>query len=92
MSDNNTGASWGTRLAAVAVTLLSVVVVFAVKFSANGNEMKAVMSAALPIGAGVLAAFVVGLIGRFAIGRVRWKVYLYVLIAVAVYLVVVEFL
>lgn len=83
-------ASWGIRLAAVAVTLLSVVVVFAVKFSTHGNEMRAVFSAGLPIGAGVFAAFLVGLIKRLS--GWRWIVYLYVLIAVAAFLTIVEFI
>ena len=92
MSQRDSQASWGIRLAAVAATLLVVVVVFAVKFSANGNEMQAVIRAAIPVAGGLAAAFLVGLVKKFAIGRIRWSVYLYTLLAIAAYLVVVEFL
>lgn len=92
MSSDNKGASWGIRLVAVAATLLVVVVVFAVKFSAHGNEMKAVFAAGLPVAGGLVAAFLVGLVKRFSVGGGRWSAYLYVLIAVALYLVVIEFI
>lgn len=91
-SSSNAAASWGLRLSAVAFTLLVVVAVFAVRFSRNGNEMQAVMSAAIPVVGGLVASFLVGLIGKFSAGVYRWRVYLYVLLAVALYLIVSAFL
>ncbi len=85
-------AGWGIRLAAVAATLLFIVVVFAVKFSAHGNETRAVMAAAMPVAAGVVAAFLVGLIKKLAASGWRWRAYLYVLVATSLYLIVVEFI
>lgn len=88
MAEQQAKASWGVRLAAVAATLLGVVVVFAVKFSAHGNEMKAVTAAALPVAGGIVAAFLIGLIKRFA--GAKWHAYVYVLLAIAAYLIIVE--
>lgn len=88
MAEQKAKAGWGIRLAAVAVTLLAVVVVFAVKFSSHGNEMKAVITAGLPVAGGIVAAYLSGLVKRFA--ALRWHVYLYVLLAIAGYLIVVE--
>ena len=54
--------------------------------------MQAVMSAAIPVVGGLVASFLVGLIGKFSAGVYRWRVYLYVLLAVALYLIVSAFL
>ena len=91
-SSSNTAASWGLRLSAVAFTLLVVVVVFAVRFSSNGKEMQAIMSAAIPVFGGLAASFLVGLIGKFSASVYRWRVYLYVLLAIALYLIISAFL
>ncbi len=91
-TSTNTAASWGLRLSAVAFTLLVVVAVFAVRFSRNGNEMQAVMSAALPVVGGLVAAFLFGLIGKFSASAYRWRIYLYALLAIALYLIVSAFL
>lgn len=91
-SSTNEAASWGLRLAAVAFTLLAVVAVFAVRFSRNGNEIQAVMSAGIPVAGGFVAAFVTGLIGKFSANRYRWRMYLYALLAIALYLIVIAFI
>ena len=92
MSEKESKASWGLRLAAIVATLLAVVVVFAVKFGNHGNEMRAAFSAGMPIAGGLLAAFLFGLIKKLATPHLRWSAYLYVLVAIVLYLVVVEFI
>lgn len=84
----DTTASWTLRIAAVAVTLVAVVAVFAFRFSANGNEVQAIMMAAVPVLCALAVSYVAGLVKKFSGGVYRWKAYLYTVLAVAAYLII----
>lgn len=77
-------AGWGLRLAGLALTLLSVVVIYAVRFSGNGDNMAAMLWAAAPILLGVIACMVLGQIKKLSSPKRKWEIYTYVLIFVAV--------
>ena len=72
-STRNEAAGWGLRLAALALTLLGIVVVFAFRFADNGNQPSAIMWAGVPIIGGLLVSFLLGKIGRFGSQESKWK-------------------
>ena len=86
MSKKNTRnepAGWGLRLAALALTLLGIVVVFAFRFADNGNQPSAIMWAGVPVIGGLLASFLLGQLERFGSQKRKLEIYTYVLLAAA---------
>ena len=83
-STRNEAAGWGLRLAALALTLLGIVVVFAFRFADNGNQPSAIMWAGVPIIGGLLVSFLLGKIGRFGSQESKWKIYTWVLVLAAI--------
>lgn len=81
---NTEPAGWGLRLAALALTLLSIVVIYAFRFADNGDNMGAIMWAGTPIVLGMVASFVLGQIKKLGSQKRKWEIYTYVLILVAV--------
>jgi len=81
---NSNASGWGTKLKAVLLSLVVVVVLFAMSFSSNGNDTQAIVRAAIPLLAGVLVAFLLGSIDKLA--PRRWQIYIFVLLAVAIYI------
>lgn len=83
MSKKNTAnepASWGLRLSALALSLLSVVVIFAFRFAYNGKEIQAVMWACSPLLVAVAACVLLGRIKKLSSSLRKWQIYTYVLL------------
>lgn len=83
-SSHNEPAGWGLRLAALALTLLGIVVVFAFRFADNGNQPSAIMWAGVPVVGGLLAGFLLGKIKRFGSQKRKWEIYTYVLVLASI--------
>ena len=77
-------AGWGLRLAALALTIVSVVVIYGVRFSGNGDSVGAILWAAVPILLGLVASFVLGKIKKLGSQQRKWQIYTYVLVIAVV--------
>lgn len=79
-NNNGESASWGLRLGAIALTLLCIVVVFAIRFSDNGREVQAIMWASVPFVAGIVASMLLGKIKKAGSSKSKWQIYTGVLV------------
>jgi len=84
MAGKKEGASLGSKLVAVLITLVVVAGMFGIVFSQKGNQTTAVINAAIPVVSGVVVAMLLGSISK--ISHKRWGIYLFVLIVVAGFL------
>lgn len=83
-SDTGQSASWTLRLTAIAITLLVVAGVFAIRFGYNNNEIQAIMWAATPVAAGLLLSLLLGYIKKLSSSKKRWEIYVGVLVIATV--------
>lgn len=82
--NNRESAGWGFKLLAILLTLAAIVGVFGFGFSKTGNELSSVLSAAIPVAAGLIGAYVLGSIDK--ISHKRWHIYVVILLATAAFL------
>ncbi len=79
-SSKKTG--WGFKVIAVVSTVAAIALIFGLSFSASGNEIRSIVRAMIPVGSGVLAAGLLGKIGR--LDGSRWQIYVTVLLLAVV--------
>jgi len=84
-SNKKEAAGLGYKLLAILITLVVIAGVFAVAFSEKGNQTTAIINAAIPVVSGWIVAMLLGSISKLR--HKRWTIYLFVLIAVAIFVV-----